>query len=305
MKKRYANLDGVSNGNSFLDFMRWRRQRKKKTISYALPQHPNKDIPFLKENRSRTTITWIGHSTFLIQMGKLNILTDPVYAKSMAFSKRLTEPGIPFKDLPLIDIVLISHGHYDHLDVPTIKKLGASINFLLPIGLKKMFLKGKYNHSSELSWWESQRAGDIEFTFVPAQHWTKRSLFDTNSSHWGGWIIKNIVTEETIYFAGDSGYFRGFKQIGEKFKIDHAILPIGAYDPIWFMHTDHMTPEEAIKAFLDVGAQTFIPMHFGAFMLADDTTEEALVRLKAEWMRLELDEEKLKVLNLGEVLSEY
>ncbi|MFD0676826.1 MULTISPECIES: MBL fold metallo-hydrolase [unclassified Paenibacillus] len=302
MKIRYSNLDNVTNKQSIMQVYKWMKKKKKMSRSYYIQHHSDIDKHFLRENNSKTTITWIGHSTFLIQMGKTNIITDPVYANTMGIRKRLTKPGIPFTELPPIDIVLISHAHYDHLDFPTIKRIGRNAQYLLPIGLKSLFERKQYHHSTELAWWDSKRLNGIEFTFVPAQHWTRRTLFDTNTSHWGGWVMKNGASGETVYFAGDSGYFKGFELIGKRFTIDYALLPIGAYEPVSIMKIAHMSPEEAVKSFIDLKAASFIPMHYGTFKLADDTPEEALLRLKAEWKRQKLDEAELKILLLGETL---
>ncbi|NHN32335.1 MBL fold metallo-hydrolase [Paenibacillus agricola] len=303
MKIRYTNLDNIKkNKQSILHVYKWMTKKKKMSRSYFIPHHAQIHNELLKENDHKTTITWIGHSTFLIQIDNVNILTDPVYAKMMGIKKRLTEPGIPFADLPRIDVVLISHAHYDHLDFPTIKKIGRGARYLLPVGLKSLFMRKKFQQSTELSWWESTRINGVEFTFVPAQHWTRRTFFDTNTSHWGGWVIKGRESEGSVYFAGDSAYFQGFKQIGERFNIDQAILPIGAYDPVQVMSNAHMSPEEAVKSFVDLQANTFIPMHYGTFKLANDTPEEALGLLQAEWKRLQLERERLKILLLGETL---
>lgn len=302
MKIRYKNLDDVTNKQSIMQVYKWMKKKKKLSRNYYIQHHSNIDNHFLRQNNSKTTITWIGHSTFLIQIGKINIITDPVYARTMGIRKRLTEPGIPFHELPPIDIVLISHAHYDHLNFPTIKRIGPNAQYLLPVGLKSLFERKQYHHCSELQWWESKRIEGIEFTFVPAQHWTRRTLFDTNTSHWGGWVIQNRANGETIYFAGDSGYFKGFKLIGQRFSIDYALLPIGAYEPASIMKIAHMSPEEAVRSFIDLKATSFIPMHYGTFKLADDTPEEALGRLRAEWRRMNLDEDELKILLLGETL---
>ncbi|WCK52544.1 MBL fold metallo-hydrolase [Aneurinibacillus sp. Ricciae_BoGa-3] len=302
---KYKNYDGIKNKHTFSDFLRWIKEKKtkKKDYSYRVQQAEKKEIDFLKNNREQTTITWVGHSTFLIQIGGLNILTDPIWADRLAFYKRSTEPGLKLEELPLIDIVLVSHSHYDHLDFSTILKLPPNIVFLVPSGLKKLFIRKHIIKSEELKWWTTFKWGIIEFTFVPSQHWSKRTLFDTNTSHWGGWVMRNTQTNETIYFAGDSGYFRGFEEIGERFKsIDYALLPIGAYEPEFFLKMDHMNPEEAIQSFCDVKAKTFIPMHYGAYKLANETTKECLDRLYAEWEKQKLDLLKLKVLLLGETL---
>ncbi|MGE6259985.1 MBL fold metallo-hydrolase [Heyndrickxia sporothermodurans] len=303
VRKRYANLNGASNLNTTKDLFKWQneRRKKKKDLSYSVPQSMNKQIDYLQLNRKDSTITWIGHSSFFIQQNGLNIITDIVWAKRMGFDKRLSEPGLNADQLPEIDVVLISHSHYDHLDLPSLKKLKGSPIYLVPTGLKHFFTRKKLLPVEEFSWWEKTTIQDITFTFVPAQHWTKRTLSDTNTSHWGGWIIEGI--ENTIYFAGDSGYFEGFKNIGKHRVIDYALIPIGAYEPEWFMSSQHINPEEAVQVFLDVGAKYFIPMHYGAFRLADDTPKEAVDRLMKAWEKEKLDPSSLIMLSLGETLK--
>nr|WP_263327429.1 MBL fold metallo-hydrolase [Neobacillus sp. Marseille-Q6967] len=302
MRQRYDNLDGVSNQKTFQDMRKWQKERKSKVkdLTVQIEQCPTKKINFLQENRSQTTYTWIGHSTFLIQMNGLNILTDPVWADRMGFQKRLTAPGINLADLPEIDIVVISHGHYDHLDFPTIKKLKGQPHFYVPAGLKSLFNKKGYQKVTELNWWEQIEHKGITLHFVPAQHWTRRSINDMNTSHWGGWMFEN--QNQTFYFVGDTGYFRGFKEIGERFSIDTVFMPIGAYEPEWFMKDSHISPEDSVQAFLELKANQFVPMHYGAYRLADDTGPEALERLYNEWEKRQLSKDLLKVLLIGETV---
>lgn len=299
---RYENMDNISTKKPIREFLRWRKERiqKKKDSSFVIEQSPVKQAAFLRTNTHKTTVTWIGHSTFLIQMNGLNILTDPVWSKKIKTVPRLTNPGLTLEELPPIDIVLISHSHYDHLDFPTLRQLKSDVLHLVPSGLQKLFLRKKIFHVEEYNWWEHTVIDNVYFHFVPAQHWTRRSLFDMNSSHWGGWIIENKTTEETIYFCGDSGYFRGFKEIGERFTIDIALMPIGAYEPEWFMKISHISPEEAVQAFLDIKAKHFIPMHYGTFPLADETPKEAVTRLRNNWNLRMLPWEQLHVLFLGQ-----
>ncbi|MBO0960934.1 MBL fold metallo-hydrolase [Neobacillus sp. MM2021_6] len=301
--KRYANLDNVTSYKSFKDLRKWQKERraKVKDLSVNIEQCPTKQLRELNENRSLTTYTWVGHSTFLIQLNGLNILTDPVWAKRMGFDKRLTEPGISLADLPEIDLVVISHGHYDHLDFPTLKKLKGNPHYYVPVGLKSLFMRKGYHKVTELCWWDSVEHGGITLHFVPAQHWTRRSLRDMNTSHWGGWIFQ--TPKETFYFVGDTGYFSGFKQIAERFMIDTVFMPIGAFEPEWFMAPAHISPEDSVKAFIELGAKYFVPMHYGAFRLADDTGPEALERLKCEWEKQRLPKEQLKVLLHGETVN--
>lgn len=302
MKKRYKNLDNIENNNSWDFFCRWAKERakNKKDLRVTIPSVAESDIEKIKHNEDAFSITWIGHSSFLIQLGGVNILTDPVFAKRMGLQKRLTKPGLEANELPDIDIVLISHGHYDHLDFPSLRKIKGNPTFYVPSGLKPLFQKKGYQHVHEANWWDNFSEGDLSISFVPAQHWTKRSLLDTNTSHWGGWIVEDKVLPHSVYFVGDTGYFRGFKEIEKRFELDVVLMPIGAYEPEWFMSISHINPEDAVKAFLELNGKTFIPMHYGAFRLADDTGPEALERLENEWKRLGLPPEKLCVLKVGE-----
>lgn len=302
MRTRYRNLNDESNKKSFSELRKWQKERRSKVkdLTKNIPQCSNKRFQEIKENRSQTSYTWVGHSTFLIQLNGLNILTDPVWAKRMGFQKRLTEPGIPIEELPEIDIVVISHGHYDHLDFPTLKKLKGNPHYFVPIGLKSLFIKRGYKNVREMSWWESIEYKGIEIHFVPAQHWTRRLLFDMNTSHWGGWIFQ--TKNDTFYFVGDTGYFTGFQEIAERFTIDVVFMPIGAYEPEWFMAVSHISPEDSVKAFIELKAKQFVPMHYGAYRLADDTGPEALERLLKEWEKRQLPQEQLKVLAIGETV---
>jgi L-ascorbate metabolism protein UlaG (beta-lactamase superfamily) len=302
MKKTYTNLHGVTGQKTYRDMRKWQKERRNKVkdLSVNIPQCNHKKILEIRENRSLPSYTWIGHSTFLIQLNGLNILTDPVWASRMGFQKRLTEPGIPLRDLPEIDVVVISHGHYDHLDFPTLKKLKGDPHYYVPIGLGSLFRKKGYTKVTELSWWENANHNGVEIHFVPAQHWTRRTLTDMNTSHWGGWVIQS--QNQTLYFVGDTGYFSAFTEIGERFSIDTVFMPIGAYEPEWFMSDSHISPEDSVRAFIALKAKQFVPMHYGAYRLADDTGPEALERLKKEWEKRQLPKEQLIVLELGETV---
>jgi L-ascorbate metabolism protein UlaG (beta-lactamase superfamily) len=307
--KRFENMNGVRHGKVIKDLRQWRKERKAKIkdMSYIVPTSEHKEIDFLRSNRMQTTLTWIGHSTFLIQIGGLNLLTDPVWAERMGLERRLAPPGLRMQELPHIDAVLLSHSHYDHMDMRTLRFFKHTPLFV-PEGLSGKLRARGFLRVTELSWWEHTQLGRLELHFVPAQHWTWRSLFDINRSHWGGWVIQpaahhTLGEREAVYFAGDSGYFPGFQKIGERFAIRYALMPIGAYEPEWFMNVQHVTPEQAVQAFLDVQGEQFIPMHYGAFRLADDTPREALDRLQAEWTRRELPGDALRVLMHGETLK--
>ncbi|MEH7388412.1 MBL fold metallo-hydrolase, partial [Bacillus sp. JJ1521] len=258
MKTRYSNLNNVTNKKTFRDMRKWQKERRSKVkdLTKNIPQCSNKRVQELKENRSQISYTWIGHSTFLLQLNGLNILTDPVWAKRMGFEKRLTEPGIPLEELPEIDVVVISHGHYDHLDFPTLKKIRGNPQYFVPEGLKSLFIKKGFQNVTEMKWWETTEYKGLNIQFVPAQHWTRRSLNDMNTSHWGGWIFQ--TANQTFYFVGDTGYFPGFKEIADRYTIDTVFMPIGAYEPEWFMADSHISPEDSVKAFIELNAKKFV-----------------------------------------------
>ena len=345
-KYRYNNINNVSTDKTLkqLKQLQEERRKKKKDYSFIIP-NMKPDLEFLNRNRTIPTLTWIGHSTFFIQYEGLNIVTDPVWAPRMGLKRRLGVPGVQIEDMPPVDLILISHSHYDHLHLASIRQLyQAKTRIIVPAGLKKKLCRKGFSRCVEMNWWERLQIGNVSISFVPTQHWTRRTLFDTNSSHWGGYVLEKASVEEqvvhpdrphppakvqvklkddelgykavtgmsgqlelssppVIYFAGDSGYFTGFKEIGERYNLDVALLPIGAYEPEWFMTPQHTTPEEAIQAFQDCHAKMMIPMHYGTFKLADDTAREALDRLEQERLRCDIPEEILKVMIHGETLK--
>lgn len=308
-KIRYQNIDNVNTDKSLKELRQWReeRRRKKKDYSFVVPNVPPK-LSYLFENKTETTITWIGHSTFLLQYEGINIITDPIWARRLGFEKRIGQPGIPLDEMPPIDLILISHSHYDHLHISSIRKLyGTGTTLVVPVGLKRKMIRKGFHNCLEMEWWQEMVLGDIKLTFVPTQHWTRRTPWDTNTSHWGGYILQSAGqlqkdNQPTVYFAGDSGYFPGFKEIGGRFKIDVALMPIGAYEPEWFMTSQHVTPEEAMQAFMDVGAEKMIPMHYGTFRLADDTAREALDRMESARIKQGISEERICTLRYGETV---
>ncbi|GAB6992408.1 MBL fold metallo-hydrolase [Paenibacillus pini] len=321
-KIRYNNMDNISTDKTLKQFRQWRNERRQKKKDYSSYQVPNvqPELDYLHQNRQETAITWIGHSTFFIQYEGLNMITDPVWARRMGFERRLGEPGLSIDDVPPLDVMLISHSHYDHMHLASIRKLyRAGTKLIVPIGLKSKMIRKGFHNCVEMKWWEHIVVGNVRISFVPTQHWTRRTPFDTNTSHWGGFVLEPVeppVLEEegnsasrgvqslppNLYFAGDSGYFPGFKEIGEKFNIHVALMPIGAYEPEWFMTSQHTNPEEALRAFLDVKAETMIPMHYGTFKLADDTAREALDRMENERIRLNIEQDRIQILSYGQTL---
>jgi len=264
------------------------------------------DLPAILDNRGTPTVTWVGHSTLLLQLDGVNILTDPQWSPraspvSFAGPRRVSPPGLPFEDLPPIHVVVISHDHYDHLDVATVKRLAAEHRpkFLVPLGLKAWFANIGITDVDELDWWDHRELRQLTFTCVPAQHFSGRTLWDRNRRLWGGWVVAGRA--KRLYFAGDTAYFAGFKEIGARLgPFDLAAVPIGAYVPANIMRASHTNPEEALQAFADVRGRTFVPIHWGTFDLAEEPLEEPPQRLAAEARRLKLDLEHIWILRHGE-----
>lgn len=244
-------------------------------------------------------VTWLGHASWLVQACGRSMLIDPALRESIVGGiHRNVPPGVPIGLLPRIDATLITHNHYDHLDLPTVKAVGAPV--IAGSGLESTFRAARLE-STSLEWWSQTELGHVRIHFVPAQHWSRRGLFDTNATLWGGFVIE--ADGVLIYHSGDTAYFDGFREIGRRFPgIGAAMLPIGAYDPEWFMRRQHMNPEDAARAFIDLGAHRFLAMHWGTFKLTDEPLLEPPERLAAEWKRLGLPEHQKHVLAVGESL---
>lgn len=262
------------------------------------------DPVWLNDNNSEFTITWIGHSTLLIQIEGMNILTDPMWgerASPVSFygPKRFVKPGLAFEDLPKIDVVLISHDHYDHLDVETIKKLGNKPFYIFPLGLADFFEDLNIKNFQELDWGGEIKFNQMKFICMPAQHFSGRTLFDRNKTLWAGFVIQ--AKAANLYYAGDTGYNSDFKKIGESFgPFDVAAIPIGAYTPDWFMKPVHVDPREAVDIYLDVKAKYFVPIHWGTFQLGDEPVKEPPKVLMKEVNNRKLNTSLFKVLKHGE-----
>ena len=260
----------------------------------------------LREPGAAPTVTWIGHATLLVQLDGVNVLTDPHWsarASPVSFGgpRRLMPPGLRFEDLPPIHVVVISHDHYDHLDVDTVKRLAAAHRprFLVPLGLKAWFADLGITDVDELDWWDERVVHGLTLTCVPAQHFSGRTLWDRNRRLWSGWVVAG--RERRLYFAGDSAYFEGFKEIGARLgPFDLAAIPIGAYLPPVIMKASHTTPEEALAAFADVRARALVPIHWGTFDLADEPLDEPPRRLRDEARRLKLGPDRVWLLRHGE-----
>jgi len=295
-----APFDGVKFDNlepfddkSIFDLLSWKIGSLKESSPW-----PNEvDSKQFKPSSQRSVkpiITVINHATVLIQVDNLNILTDPHYslrASPVQFAgpKRVVKPGIAFDDLPSIDIVLISHNHYDHLDLDTLRRLQDrdAPKFVAGLKTKSFLADNGIQTAVDLDWWQSISAGQTKITFVPSQHWSARGLFDKREMLWGGFYIENSYK---IYFAGDTGYGKFFKTIKEKLGApDLSLIPIGAYEPRWFMKDAHLNPRDSLQAFQDLESKKMIGIHFGTFKLTDEGYVDPINTLREEIKNLDMD----------------
>jgi N-acyl-phosphatidylethanolamine-hydrolysing phospholipase D len=272
-----------------------------------LPRVPN-DGALLRADLREPTITWIGHATFLVQLEGVNLLTDPIWSDraspvTWGGPRRVTPPGLRFEDLPPIHLVLISHDHYDHLDLPTVRRLHAAHRprFLVPLGLRAWFAdQGITEGVEELDWWDARTVGPLTVTCAPVQHWSGRSWRDQNRRLWSGWAV--AAGERRFFFAGDTGYYRPmFAEIGRRLgPFDVAAVAIGAYAPPFMMRLTHTTPEQALEVMADVRASRLAAMHWGTFDLADEPLDEPPRRLREEATRRGIPSERIWIFQAGE-----
>ncbi|MEU8568518.1 MBL fold metallo-hydrolase [Streptomyces pathocidini] len=249
----------------------------------------------LPEPCGTAAVSWAGHASWVVRIGGLTVLTDPVWSRRiLGTPARVTPVGVRWEDLPPVDAVVISHNHYDHLDAPTLRRLPRDTHLFVPAGLGAWCRRRRFTRVTELDWWEAVELpaaggeGAVRFDFVPAHHWSKRTLTDTCRSLWGGWLLTETRPGGTagrrVHFAGDTGYGHWFAEIGRRFpSIDLTMLPVGAYDPRWMLGSVHTDPEEAVQACLDLGARAMAPMHWGAFLLSAEPPLEPLTRVRAAW----------------------
>lgn len=260
---------------SFFDFLRWQifsknvyAEEKKKEVKFNVVKP---DFNMLDDKAVTDYIIWLGHSTVLMKVGSKVIITDPVFWDINLLLKRKTPFPIEPETLPRIDYVLISHGHYDHLDTKSIKFLKERFDpvFISGPGYEDYFASVGISNHIVLDWWEKYEVLGMKITSLPVQHWSKRGIFDTDKMLWCSFLIEK--DNRRYYWIGDSGYYEGYKEIGKKFgQIDVLFVPVGAYEPRWFMKTYHVNPEEAIQVAKDVRAKIFIPIHWGTFDLTDE-----------------------------------
>ncbi len=306
--EHFYNLDKKKTKKSFKNVLKMLRE---KSLKNKWPEFvENKSEPELAGDLSldQTYVTYINHASHLIQLQNLNILLDPIYSKragplSLLGPKRVRNPGIPLKKLPQIHVVLVSHNHYDHMDLSTLKKLEKLFQplFIVPLGNRK-YLKNKVSHILELDWWDCHPINPHQsVTLVPAQHWSMRKFGDANTALWGGFWIQS--GEIKIYFSGDTGYGPVFKLINEKLgEPNISILPIGAYEPRWFMKEQHMNPEEAVLASLDLKSHFSIATHHQTFRLSAEEMDEPVEDLKKSLISRGIEEGRFLAPENGETI---
>tara|TARA_B100001113_G_scaffold102987_2_gene83379 strand:- start:597 stop:1619 length:1023 start_codon:yes stop_codon:yes gene_type:complete len=288
--KNNHNLNG--DDSTFKDFIKWQLNSSNPTrVSIEVSDEFNTST-----NLPDKYSVWIGHSSFLINNGDINILVDPIYSKrasplSFIGPKRLIPPGVDFNKLPSIDIVAVSHSHYDHLDLPTLTRLYKRNNetlFLVPMKVGKLLKSSGITNVVELNWWDTISINKSLITFVPVHHWSSRTPFDKNKTLWGGWWIE--TNDIKIVHLGDTGYTHDFKLINSELgSPDIAFIPIGAYEPRDIMKDSHLNPSEAIQTAIDLNAGKAIGMHWGTFTLTDEPVKDPPRILNLELQNRGLD----------------
>lgn len=304
---RFVNRDGVR-ARDVHDVLKWAATRRPGFwgADDTVENYGKRPLGHFKDG---IRITFVNHSTFLIQVDGVNILTDPVWSRRVSpfpwiGPKRKRLPGIRLEDLPRIHVVLLSHNHYDHLDLETLRTIfgGHHPRIIVPLGVKRFLDDNAISGSEELDWWQTTRAGEMNIQAVPSQHFSGRGLFDRDCSLWCGFVIKSGAGN--IYYCGDTGYHAAmFKEIGASCgPMKVSLLPIGAYQPGWFMSPIHVSPEEAVQIHRDVGSEMSIAMHFGTFPLADDGREDPVKDLEIAKARLGIAADSFIALKEGDAI---
>jgi L-ascorbate metabolism protein UlaG (beta-lactamase superfamily) len=290
-RHRFANLDPLHrfhDGSAIWRWAVWERLNGSRRVRPPGSPAPwlEPDAERIRRPQDRSQLTWGGHSTFLATLAGRSVLIDPVFSRRVGWLvPRHGRPGLSAALLPRLSAVLVSHNHYDHLDRESLCGIPADVPAVVPLGLGRWFARWNRRPVVELEWWQGTEVDGLRITLVPSRHWSRRWVGDINRTLWGGFVIEGDGL--SIYHAGDSALFDGFGEIGRRFPgLTAALLPIGAYEPVWFMGQQHMTPEQAGEAFLALGAARLVPMHWGAFQLTDEPIAEPIQRLRRWWDRV-------------------
>jgi L-ascorbate metabolism protein UlaG (beta-lactamase superfamily) len=291
--------------SSFLKFLKWRLESRKGSWPKWIENKPLRK-PKERGKDDSLTVTFINHATVLIQLGKINILTDPIYSQrpspfSYIGPKRVRAPGVKFEDLPPIDVILISHNHYDHLDIPTLKKLSKRDHPIILTGLGNglLFQENNIEPFKDMDWGDIFNHKGVNFHFLTSQHWSGRGFTDRLKTLWGSFLIEK--NGKKIYFAGDTGYGPHFKEHAKRFgPIDLSLLPIGAYKPRWFMKFSHLSPEDALKAHFSLKSKKSMAIHFGTFSLGDDSFSDPTIDLISKRKDMGISEKEFWIPEFGE-----
>jgi N-acyl-phosphatidylethanolamine-hydrolysing phospholipase D len=316
--RRFRNPWPDSEPHGLPALLRWRRERGSRTLVPSPPRGSfptaTPEIAYPRARSGDFTATWIGHSTVLLQLGALNVLTDPVFSER-AFPvqwmgpRRVMDPGLPLDALPPLDVIVVSHSHYDHLDRPAVKRITRAhpdATWIVPLGLGAYIRPWGARDIIELDWWQEAVSRGLRVTATPARHFSARRLGDRNRTLWCGFAF--AAENERIWFAGDTAYHPEFGQIGTRCgPFDFVIIPIGAYDPRWFMERVHVDPEEAVRVYGDLIAAhpgrrgpLMLGVHWGTFRLTDEPMDEPPRRTIARWRQAGLDDDRLWVARFGE-----
>lgn len=301
---RYTNLDGTTPNKGLGAILKWQvldrlAGRRPRATAFATPRRDN-DGSALAETNAH--LTWVGHATFVLRLGGVLVATDPIWSSNIHGAvRRLVAPGVALEACPKLDVVTISHAHFDHLDVPTLVRIGRDALYVVPKDNGDVLRSAGLDRVVELDWWESHVVGDLTITLVPAQHWSMRLPWDRNTRLWGGFVYQS--KEGTAYHAGDTAFDEQvFTEIARRFpNIDWAMLPIGAYEPRWFMQSQHMDPDDALNAWELLGARLFVAMHWGTFRLTDEPLGEPPERLRTAWRDRAHPETRLWIPDIGEL----
>ena len=288
MAHRYRNENPDHRPHGLAAILRWGitdRLRGRRRPQPPGPPAPIVDPDFELIHRETTEpwLTWLGHASFLGSLGGHRFLIDPVFSAHAGWLyHRYLPPPMTIKELPDIDVVMVTHNHYDHLDAELIRALPSDVTVVVPVGMGLWMRRRGRKRVIELQWWQKAEIGCLRVTLVPACHWSRRGVFDTNRILWGGYVME--TDGHSLYHSGDTAPFEGFGEIGRRFpELEAAILQIGGYEPAWFMEHYHLNPEQAGRAFLELGARQLVPMHWGTFQLTDEPLCEPIDRLRSWW----------------------